>query len=432
LAVDTPAKIAILGAGPIGLEAALYARFLGYEVEILQSSYGPSSNYPAFTQPPVPLWEPFGARCSSLGLRALAAHDEHYHPPSPDERLTVQQWYERYVLPLKDVDLIADHIRPGVWPHSIGKVELTKTDCGDAEHDRGAWDFRIHAYCHNTEEPKTTSEIIVADIIFDCTGLASNPLGHGGIDAIGETLRVATSLWMGDPRSLWTAPPDVHNRERNHFAGATTLIVGSGSAAYLSAPPLAELVDSVPGTKVIWVTRKERSQQPDGPIDIALDDSNKLRRDVFSAANEAALSNKIRWLPGIWIEEITKLPNARTLVRLSGEEELELEVDFIISATGDHPRWDHTRELQLDICPITDAPRPFSEYLLKRPSPYSVEYPAANPQALITSEPNYYVLGSKSFGRMPGFLYQHGLRQIRDVFTIIGDRADLDLYAQMK
>ena len=32
---------------------------------------------------------------------------------------------------------------------------------------------------------------------------------------------------------------------------------------------------------------------------------------------------------------------------------------------------------------------------------------------------------SKSFGRMPGFLFQHGLRQIRDVFTIIGDRAVL-------
>ncbi|MEC9117285.1 MAG: FAD-dependent oxidoreductase, partial [Planctomycetota bacterium] len=34
MAIDTPATIAILGAGPIGLEAALYARFLGYEVTV--------------------------------------------------------------------------------------------------------------------------------------------------------------------------------------------------------------------------------------------------------------------------------------------------------------------------------------------------------------------------------------------------------------
>ena len=34
MALDTPASIAVLGAGPIGLEAALYARFLGYDVQI--------------------------------------------------------------------------------------------------------------------------------------------------------------------------------------------------------------------------------------------------------------------------------------------------------------------------------------------------------------------------------------------------------------
>ena len=36
MAVDTPAKIAILGAGPIGLEAALYDRYLGYEVDVFE------------------------------------------------------------------------------------------------------------------------------------------------------------------------------------------------------------------------------------------------------------------------------------------------------------------------------------------------------------------------------------------------------------
>ena len=34
MAIDTPARLAILGAGPIGLEAALYARFLGYDVDV--------------------------------------------------------------------------------------------------------------------------------------------------------------------------------------------------------------------------------------------------------------------------------------------------------------------------------------------------------------------------------------------------------------
>ena len=32
MAIDTPATILIIGAGPLGLETALYARYLGYDV----------------------------------------------------------------------------------------------------------------------------------------------------------------------------------------------------------------------------------------------------------------------------------------------------------------------------------------------------------------------------------------------------------------
>ncbi|MFN5103922.1 MAG: hypothetical protein ACK5GJ_14110, partial [Planctomycetota bacterium] len=35
--MESPATIAILGAGPMGIEAALYARFLGYHVSIFET-----------------------------------------------------------------------------------------------------------------------------------------------------------------------------------------------------------------------------------------------------------------------------------------------------------------------------------------------------------------------------------------------------------
>ena len=44
-------------------------------------------------------------------------------------------------------------------------------------------------------------------------------------------------------------------------------------------------------------------------------------------------------------------------------------------------------------------------------------------------EPNFYVLGAKSYGRRSDFLFQDGLKQIRETFAIIGDRPNLDLYA---
>jgi hypothetical protein len=53
---------------------------------------------------------------------------------------------------------------------------------------------------------------------------------------------------------------------------------------------------------------------------------------------------------------------------------------------------------------------------------------AHGPQSLTNPEPDFYILGAKSYGRDPNFLVAIGLQQIRDVFTIIGDREDLDLY----
>jgi hypothetical protein len=51
---------------------------------------------------------------------------------------------------------------------------------------------------------------------------------------------------------------------------------------------------------------------------------------------------------------------------------------------------------------------------------------------LINPEPNFYILGSKSFGRSSQFLYSLGLQQIRELFTLIGERKGLDLYSTIQ
>ena len=33
--IDSPAAVVVVGAGPIGIETALYARFLGYDVQLI-------------------------------------------------------------------------------------------------------------------------------------------------------------------------------------------------------------------------------------------------------------------------------------------------------------------------------------------------------------------------------------------------------------
>ena len=62
------------------------------------------------------------------------------------------------------------------------------------------------------------------------------------------------------------------------------------------------------------------------------------------------------------------------------------------------------------------------------PTQDCLQQAATGPETLLTPEPDFYLLGSKSYGRNPQFLFARGLDQIQQLFTIIGQRTDLNLY----
>ena len=53
---------------------------------------------------------------------------------------------------------------------------------------------------------------------------------------------------------------------------------------------------------------------------------------------------------------------------------------------------------------------------------------AIGPDALKNPEPNFFILGAKSYGTNSNFLLKVGLQQVRDVFRLIERDAQLDLY----
>src|SRR5262245_66033777 len=108
MAIDAPAKLAILGAGPIGLEAALYARFLGYDVVVYERGDVAAS---VRQWGHVCMFTPFGMNRTTLGLASIQAQDESYRPPGDDKLLTGHELAEQYLLPLANTDLLSDHLR---------------------------------------------------------------------------------------------------------------------------------------------------------------------------------------------------------------------------------------------------------------------------------------------------------------------------------
>jgi hypothetical protein len=106
--LEPPGSIAILGAGPLGIEAALYGRSLGYTVTLFEAD----TIAPGLAQTPnaiLPI--PFRLCSSPLGLAALATQDPSRMLPLGDSTLLHREYIENYLLPLTQTDLLSDSVQ---------------------------------------------------------------------------------------------------------------------------------------------------------------------------------------------------------------------------------------------------------------------------------------------------------------------------------
>jgi hypothetical protein len=400
VAIDTPATIAVIGAGPIGLEAALYGRFLGYDVQILEQGRI-AENLLRWGH--ARMFTPFGMNRSNLGLAAIKAQDPNWKRTDDDAFLMGREFAEHYLVPLSQTDLLSEHLHERSAVMAIGREGLLKGDLAGDE-TRGDGLFRL--LVRSTEESGHVSErIVTADIVIDASGTfgTSNWMGEGGVPAIGE-LAARSHIDHG--------LPDVNGRDHGRFASRRVLVVGDGDSAAANVVALAELARHCSDTWITWVTCREPSDDAPGPMTLIADDSLPQRHRIRQQANLLARddSNHITWMPGTWVDEVTwhgDLDHFR--VRLRGRHAEELQVDRVLANVGHRGDSSLFAALQVSLDPVTEA----------------------SPDGLIHPEPHFYVLGAKSCGRDGRFLIADGLQQIRKLFSIIGDRAELDLYASV-
>lgn len=109
MTLDPPGSIAVIGAGPMGIEAALYGRFLGYNIAIYEAAEEIAASLQDKRDQRLPQMP---SHCMSpLALNALEAQSGDDQPS--ELPTTIDQWIERVWEPLAASDLLRGRLHTG-------------------------------------------------------------------------------------------------------------------------------------------------------------------------------------------------------------------------------------------------------------------------------------------------------------------------------
>jgi hypothetical protein len=386
-------RVAILGAGPTGLEAALAAVESGRPFTLYEAAPTVAGNVRAWGH--VRLFTPWEINVSPRMRR-------HLEVPDGPECPTGQDLAERLFEPLAALPEIAPNLRLGTRVLGIGREGLLKHE-EIATAERGRHPFRLLLADGSGREWTET-----ADVVIDATGTWGHPntLGDGGIPAPGE--RALTGEIRRDI-------PDFA-AERADWAGKTVLLAGAGHSAQTAVRALAELAKEAPGTRVIWALR---NPEPGW----GTHDGDPLPERAGLAATAAELaggaSPAVAARRGAVVEEIAKPDGRFEVVLRNGAGPERIAVDRILTLTGAVGDSSLYRQLQVHECYATCGPMKLSAALLGAGGVDCLAQTTHGADTLTNPEPGFFILGAKSYGRNNTFLMRIGWEQVGEVFGLL-------------
>ena len=378
-----PVRIAVIGAGPIGLDAALYARQNGFPVAIYdRGSIAEHIRRWGHTR----MFTPFGLNVTSLGLKTILHEKPSRSLPAESDIVTGRDYREAYLVPLGESEKLLESLHLEHTILFIGRASGVKK----SDPDEARRPFRMIV-----RDSKGQERIDVADVVLDCSGTFATPnwLGDGNIPAVGE----------GSARPhIAFGLEDIAGERKGHYAGRSIALIGDGFSAATTICSLAALADEHPATWMFWLSRAPRGQ----PLPRIPNDPFRERDRLAAKANALATrcDGNLEFHPQTVLDEVS-CHGADKGFRLAGRSNgkpVSWEVERVIGNVGYR------------------ADRRFSAGL-------RVEEPVGS---IETREPGYFILGSKSWGHDSSFILRNGFEQIKQVFAMITGNSRLDLYAK--
>jgi len=396
----TSSRLAILGAGPIGLEAALAARERGLDFAIYEAGASPASHVREWGH--VRLFTPWSMNVSPRMHAALGPE-----APGGDDLPTGDELAGRLYDPIATLPDVAPRLHLGHRVLGVSRQGMLKHE------EIGTGRRREHPFRLLLAGPDGEEHVAHADAVLDCTGTYGQPnaLGDGGIPAPGERAldgRIERRL----PR---------FDEDAEAWAGRRILLTGSGHSAQTAARQLAAFARDAPGTRVLWAVRA-----PEPAWGAVAEDPLPERAALNAAAAElaAGASPAIEVLPGRVTERLAGRDGAVAVTLRNGGAD-EVVVDRVLALNGSVGEFGIYRQLQVHECYATSGPMKLAAALLASAGGGGdcLAQASHGPETLVNPEPGFFILGSKSYGRNSQFLLRTGWDQVDDVFGLLAGSA---------
>lgn len=380
--------VAIIGAGPVGLAAAVQVLQRGMTPIVLEA--GPAAGNNVSSWGHVRVFSPWKYNVDSAARELLESSG--WTMPDPERFPTGREIVEQYLIPLANHPELSPHVRYD--SRVVAVTRLNRDKMKDADREQSPFLLRVRS-ADGTETTVTASAVI------DTSGTVDtpNPLGTGGIPAVGER-NVSDRIVYG--------VPDLLNRDRDRYAGKRVLVVGSGDSAFNALLDLIRLKEEEPSTDIRWAVRKSA-----GDISFGGGENDALpeRGALGQKVQRIVASGQVELYSGFLLTELERTGHG---VIARSQDQIIPEVDEIIGVTGYRPDLQMLREVRLSLDPAVESPTPLAPLI--DPNIHScgtVRPHGAN--ELAQPEPNFYIAGMKSYGRAPTFLMITGYEQVRSI-----------------
>lgn len=394
-------RVAIIGAGPIGVETAVAMEEAGYDVQVYEA--GEEIGAAVRRWGHVRFFSPWALNMSARGVAWL--EEAGRAVPEEGEYPTGGEYLEEYLRPLAEDRRLKGRVHRGSRVVSVGRRGVLKGEWIGSER-RKECPFRLLI------EGPEGERVEEAEIVIDASGTYGQPnrLGDGGMWAPGERRARALGLVEG-------YIPKVSGYE---LVGKHVAVVGDGYSAVTTLSELLGAGDKAPA-RITWVVRAS------GAPYVRIEGDTLPQRDELARfGNEVTRGSdaRVKLMQEAAVEALeVDEPGASVTLRVRRGEEMERVegLSKIFANVGYRPDVSLYRELQVHQCYASEGPMKLAAALLGADGGGGdcLAQTSMGAKTLTSPEPDFYVLGSKSYGRRSDFLLKLGLAQIDEVLSML-------------